>query len=50
MNDWQKKWEADQEHRQLCFARYCWVRRGQVTPSGKLFWEGYQTLTLNFKL
>jgi len=37
-SNWRKKWEADQEHRQLCFARYCWVRRGQVAPSG-LFWE-----------
>ena len=41
-SNWRKKWEADQEHRQLCFARYCWVRRGQVAPSGALWEEAFE--------
>jgi len=36
---WKKKWEEDQAHRRLCFARFCWVRRYELTPSKKCTWE-----------
>ena len=36
---WKKQWEKDQEHRRLCFARFCWVNRYKLTPSKKSTWE-----------
>ena len=36
---WKEQWEKDQEHRRLCFARFCWVRRYELTPSKKCTWE-----------
>ena len=36
---WKEQYEKDQEHRRLCFARFCWVRRYELTPSKKRTWE-----------
>ena len=36
---WKEQWEKDQEHRRLCFARFCWVRKYELTPSKKCTWE-----------
>ena len=36
---WKEQWEKDQEHRRLCFARFCWVRKYELTPSKKCTWQ-----------
>ena len=38
-SNWKEQWEKDQAHRILCFARFCWVRRYELTPSKKCTWE-----------
>ncbi len=29
----------DYEKLKLCFARYCWTRRNQLTPKGRITWS-----------
>jgi hypothetical protein len=36
---WKEDWEKDQENRRLCFARFCWVRKYELTPSKKCTWQ-----------
>ena len=38
-SNWKEQYEKDQAHRRLCFARFCWVRKSQLTPSKKCTWE-----------
>ena len=36
---WKEQYEKDQENRRLCFARFCWVRKYELTPSKKCTWQ-----------
>ena len=38
-SNWKDQYEKDQENRRLCFARFCWVHRYELTPSKKSTWE-----------
>jgi|TARA_R100000750_G_C2289714_1_gene74450 hypothetical protein len=33
------EWKEQEEYKKLCFARFCWPRRDQLTPRGFKTWE-----------
>ena len=34
-----EKFDKEQAYRRLCFARFCWLRRDELTPNKMSTWE-----------
>jgi hypothetical protein len=32
------EWKEQEDYKKLCFARYCWKHRDQLTPKGSMTW------------